>query len=109
MTEEKEKELNKVKVESYLKIKELQSRICRVGSYLTGLQYQLKDHTDFYHEADRELANELKFKKVGIKPTSLLEDDNWIKDILADPVKSAKLFEELEKLTVERAGNKNVK
>jgi len=109
MTKEKEKELNKVKVESYVKIKELQTRICRVGSYLVGLQYQLGEHMNFYHSADRELANEFKLRKVTNKPTSLLQDDDWIRDILADPVKSAKLFKELEKLAVEKAMDKNVK
>ena len=97
MTEEKEKELHKMKTDACHKIKELQHRICRVGGYLTQLQYELQDHMDFYHAADRELAEEFKLKK--IKPTKKgLKDQDWIKKILADPIKAAKLFEELEKI-----------
>jgi hypothetical protein len=97
MTDEKEKELQKVKVDAYLKIKELQHRICRVGGYISGLQCQLSEHMDFYHQADRELAEEFKMKKVKPASKKLVEQD-WVKEILADPVKSAKMFEQLEQL-----------
>lgn len=96
MTDEKEKELQKIKVDAYIKIKELQHRICRVGGYISGLQCQLSEHMDFYHQADRELADQHKLTVIESnksKPKTMS-----VEDILKNPAMSKVLFEELKKM-----------
>jgi len=95
MTEEEKNKLEEIKWETRKEIRALQPRILRVGTYLSGLQYRLGELMSEYHQADRALADH--YKKIICEGKKKKPDT--IEEILKDPIKAAKLFEQLRKMT----------